>query len=86
MSGDLVSLKVVVFDIGNVLLRWDPRLLYRKIFSEENQMEWFLSQVCSEAFNRKLDGGAPFAAAIEALVAQFPDFSKEIRAYDERSP
>lgn len=76
--------KVVVFDIGNVLLHWDPRLLYRKMFVDPNRMEWFLTEVCSEAFNSKADRGAPFVDLIEALVAQFTDLSEEIRAYDER--
>src|SRR3712207_7285417 len=37
----------VVFDIGNVLLRWDPRNLYRKVFADEAKMEWFLNEICS---------------------------------------
>ena len=43
--------KTVVFDIGNVLLRWDPRNLYRRIFDDEKQMEWFLANVCTPDWN-----------------------------------
>ena len=38
--------RVIVFDIGNVLLDWDPRHLYRRIFSDTARMEWFLANVC----------------------------------------
>ena len=49
----------VVFDIGAVLLDWDPRYLYRKIFADAREMEWFLTEVCSPAWNRAQDGGRP---------------------------
>jgi HAD superfamily hydrolase (TIGR01509 family) len=73
-----------VFDIGNVLLHWDPRLLYRTMFSDTARMEWFLMEVCSPGFNRELDLGRPFADAIAELTARFPDYAREILAYDER--
>jgi HAD superfamily hydrolase (TIGR01509 family) len=73
-----------VFDIGNVLLHWDPRLLYRTMFSDAARMEWFLMEVCSPGFNRELDLGRPFADAIAELTARFPDYAREILAYDER--
>jgi HAD superfamily hydrolase (TIGR01509 family) len=75
---------IVVFDIGNVLLRWDPRLLYRKLFADEAEVEWFLREVCSPSFNLQLDGGRPFSEAVAELTGRFPNYAKEIRAYDER--
>jgi len=75
---------VVVFDIGNVLLHWDPRLLYRKLFKDEATVEWFLQEVCSPSFNLELDGGRPFSEAIADLTGRFPDYAEEIRAYDDR--
>ena len=56
----------VVFDIGNVLVDWDPRHLFRSIFSgRERQMEWFLAHVCTPACNLEQDGGRDESA--EAL-------------------
>jgi|SRR5882724_11659600 len=75
---------IVVFDIGNVLLRWDPRLLYRKLFADEAEVEWFLREVCSPSFNLQLDGGRPFSEAVAELTGRFPNYAGEIRAYDER--
>ena len=54
----------VVFDIGNVLLRWNPRNLYRKIFSEPERMEWFLNQRCDGPWNEEQDAGRAWAEAI----------------------
>jgi HAD superfamily hydrolase (TIGR01509 family) len=75
---------IVVFDIGNVLLHWDPRLLYHKLFKDEATVEWFLQEVCSPTFNLELDCGRPFPEAIADLTQRFPEYAAEIRAYDER--
>jgi HAD superfamily hydrolase (TIGR01509 family) len=75
---------VVVFDIGNVLLHWDPRLLYRKLFGDEAEVKWFLQEVCSPSFNLELDRGRPFSEAISDLMRRHPNYAEEIRAYDER--
>jgi 2-haloacid dehalogenase len=74
----------VVFDIGNVLLRWNPRNLYRKIFSEPEQMEWFLDNVCDGPWNEAQDAGRAWAEAITERSGRFPEWQAEIRAYDER--
>jgi 2-haloacid dehalogenase len=77
----------VVFDIGNVLLRWDPRNLFRKLFADDAAgMEWFLAHVCDSAWNLEQDRGRSFAAAVTERVAEFPEWEAQIRAYDERWP
>jgi 2-haloacid dehalogenase len=73
-----------VFDVGNVLLRWDPRNLYRKIFGDEAQMEWFLSSVCTSAWNIEQDRGRDWDEAVALLVAEHPDHETSIRAFHER--
>jgi len=75
---------VVVFDIGNVLLRWDPRFLYERIFDDRSRMESFLAEICTPAWNIELDRGGRFDEAVAALSAQHPQFEAEIRAFDER--
>lgn len=76
----------VVFDIGNVLLQWDPRNLYRKLFGGRvEEMEWFLANVCSPAWNIEQDRGRSFADAVAMLLAEHPPtLHPMIRAYDER--
>jgi HAD superfamily hydrolase (TIGR01509 family) len=81
---DTDSPTTVIFDIGNVLLDWDPRHLYRKIFSCADEMEWFLSHVCTTQWLRDLDRGVPFMDAVAQLSARFPDYAREIAAFDAR--
>lgn len=76
--------KIVVFDIGQVLIEWDPRHLYRDLFDGyEDLMEDFLDNVCSPAWNQEQDRGRPWADAVAQLTAEHPDCAELIRSYDE---
>ena len=76
----------VVFDIGNVLVAWDPRNLYRRYFAgREEQMEWFLDNVCTPAWNVEQDRGRSFTEAVDLLVKEHPpEWHPMIRAFDEQ--
>jgi 2-haloacid dehalogenase len=76
----------IVFDLGNVLLGWDPRALYRSLFDgREAEMEAFLAQVCTSAWNLEQDRGRSFADGVTQLMAAHPEaLHPLIRAYDER--
>ncbi len=78
------SPSIVVFDVGNVLLRWDPRNLYRKIFDDEARMEWFLSTICTTEWNVEQDRGRDWEEAVALLVARHPDHETSIRAFHDR--
>ena len=80
----MASIDTVVFDVGNVLLDWNPRHLYRKLFADEERMEWFLANICTPAWNLEQDRGRSFADAVGELVVRHPEWEKEIRAFDER--
>ena len=74
----------VVFDLGNVVLKWDPRFLYTQYFDSEEDMEWFLAHVCNSAWNLEQDRGRSFAYAVQELVKEFPEHAAAILAYDTR--
>lgn len=74
----------VVFDIGNVLLDWNPRHLYRKLFDDEGAMEDFLARVCTQAWNEEQDRGRSFGEGVALLCDEHPAHAPMIRAYDER--
>jgi 2-haloacid dehalogenase len=74
----------VVFDLGGVLIRWDPRNLYRKIFSDPNEMEHFLADVCTEEWNERQDAGRTFDEAVDELLVHHPDKEANIRAFGDR--
>ncbi|MFO1128412.1 MAG: HAD family phosphatase [Rhodospirillales bacterium] len=76
--------RVVVFDVGGVLIDWDPRHLYRKLFDDAAEMEDFLHRVCSPAWNLSLDRGVPFAVGVAERTALHPHLAPLIAAYDQR--
>ena len=78
------SIDVVVFDIGGVLLDWNPRYLYRQLFNDDEAMERFLSEVCSPAWNERQDAGRPWGEAVADLIARHPEHAAMISAYHER--
>lgn len=71
----------VVFDLGGVLIDWNPRHLYRKLFDREDAMEEFLAEVCNGDWNVEQDRGRPFAAATALLVERHPGHRAMIEAY-----
>jgi 2-haloacid dehalogenase len=79
----MVTVKSMVFDLGGVLIHWDPRLLYRKLLPEP-EVEEFLRQVCDASWNEQQDAGRPFAEAVGELSTRFPEHAELIAAYDER--
>ena len=77
----------VVFDLGGVLIDWDPRHLYRKLFpGDEAGMERFLAEVCTGAWNLRQDAGRSWAEATALLRAEHPDKAALIDAYHRRWP
>ena len=76
---------VVVFDIGGVLIDWNPRHLYRKLFpGDEPGMEHFLANVCTHEWNRGQDAGRSFAEGARLLKLEHPDKAELIDAYATR--
>jgi 2-haloacid dehalogenase len=76
--------KTIVFDLGGVLMDWDPRYLYSQIFSDPDEMEFFLREVCSPDWNAQTDVDKSFLDAIDELVPKYPQYEKQIRAYYPR--
>jgi len=82
---DLNQELAVVFDFGGVLVDWNPRHLYRKIFSgDEDAMERFLEEIRFFEWNQKQDAGRTFSEAVEDLCKDFPQHCELIRLYDLR--
>ncbi len=77
-------INTIIFDLGKVLINWEPRNLFRKIFSDEKEMEYFLAEVCTMDWNEQQDAGRSWQDGIDLLVPQFPKYKKEINAYFDR--
>lgn len=79
------SIDAVVFGLGGVLIDWDPRYLYRKLFpGDEAAMEHFLSAVVDFKWNAHQDAGRPFAEAMAGTRARHPQYTSLIEAFDSR--
>ncbi len=74
----------VVFDIGNVLYDWDPKVLYRRLIADDEALDVFLRDVCSKEWHFQHDAGRPFAETSAELCAQFPDHADLIAQWGPR--
>jgi len=79
------DIKSVVFDLGGVLLDWDPRHLYRKLIAKPAEMEDFLDQICTARWHLAHDLGADTEESCRELAAAHPDRAELIMAWSERS-
>jgi 2-haloacid dehalogenase len=81
----MVARRVAVFDLGGVLVDWNPRYLYRTLFAgDDAAMERFLAEVCTPAWNDQQDRGRPWAEACALLVRDHPDKRDLIEAWPSR--
>ena len=89
VTGDaawLASRPVLIFDLGGVVLDWNPRYLFRTLIPDEAAREWFLTEVCGPAWNLQMDVGKPAAEGVAELSARYPEQAALISAYWDRWP
>ncbi len=79
-----MSAKIVLFDLGNVVVDWRPILLYRNMFETEAEAEWFCTHVCNMAWHVNHDRGVSMDDNAPALIAEYPQFEAQIRAWKTR--
>lgn len=76
----------VLFDIGNVFVEWDPRFLYQKLISDDDELNVFLSDVVTLEWHSEHDRGRSFAEGAKLLSQKFPEYEDLICAFDQRWP
>ena len=85
MPGDKFFMKkTIIFDLGSVLIEWDRRALFTKLFNNVNELDYFLTEVCSLEWNSQIDLGMSFEKAVQERILEFPDYAPQIQAYIER--
>lgn len=77
------NITAIIFDFGNVLLKWDPGLVYRRYFNDEEAVERFLNEIKFMEWNAHQDKGRPFAEGVAALSKEFPQHAHLIQAYHD---
>lgn len=78
------AIDAAVFDIGNVLIDWNPRHLYRKVFEDEGEMEAFLAEICTMEWHVEHDRGMSFESNAALLKARHPGHAKMIDLWGAR--
>ena len=81
-----MAIDTVIFDFGGVLIDWNPRHLFKKVFSDEQEMELFLKEICTDDWNVEQDRGRLLKEGTALLVEQYPEKAELIRMYYDRWP
>ena len=76
------KIKNIIFDLGGVLIDWNPRYLYNRLLKNDQQkIDYFLTSICSQTWNEEQDKGRSFDEGVAILSEQYPDFTELIQAY-----
>jgi len=84
MASEQREIEAVVFDLGGVLIDWDPRYVYRQLFADPADMEEFLGSVCTLDWHLSHDLGADITRSCEELAAAHPEHRDMIMVWAER--
>ena len=79
-----MTINTIIFDLGGVLIDWNPEYLFQKMIPDANRRQFFLHNVCTHEWNVEHDTGRPIADGTALKIAEFPEWETEIRAYYER--
>jgi 2-haloacid dehalogenase len=79
----MTEIRHIVFDIGKVLIHYDPEIPFKRIIPDERRRAWFLEDVCSPEWNAEQDRGRSWETAEQELIERFPDEADNIRAFRE---
>jgi len=79
------KIDTIIFDLGGVLIDWNPEYVYREVFNGDQQkVDWFLNTICTQEWNVEQDAGRSIQKATELLVAQYPEYEEWIRIFYDR--
>lgn len=77
----MAAINTIIFDLGGVLIDWNPMYVYRDYFESEEKRNFFFEHVCTSEWNEEQDAGRSIVEATQTLIARFPDWEKPIRDY-----
>ena len=74
-------INTIIFDLGGVLIDWNPEYVFREVIPDPERRRYFFENICTHDWNVEQDAGRPLAEATELLVNEYPEWESEIRAY-----
>jgi 2-haloacid dehalogenase len=75
------NIKAIIFDLGNVLIDWNPDYVFDKLFDDKEKKKHFFQNICTMDWNEQQDAGRSIKEATEELVAKYPEWKEYIEAY-----
>jgi 2-haloacid dehalogenase len=75
------DIDTIVFDLGGVLIDWNPDYVYKDIIPDQKERKWFYQNICTPDWNEEQDAGRSLKEATEMLVSKFPEHEFNIRSY-----
>ncbi len=78
---NLNTIDTLLFDLGGVLIDWNPRYVFRQIFDTEEEVSYFLENICTSDWNEQQDGGGSLQEATMSLILQYPQHADPIKAF-----
>jgi 2-haloacid dehalogenase len=73
--------KAIIFDLGNVLIDWNPAYVFEKVIEDADRRKYFFANICTPDWNEEQDAGRPIAQATRELVEKHPEWQNEIEAF-----
>ena len=78
----MAKIDTIIFDLGSVLIGWDPYPVLLKAFNnDDSKTRWFLDNICHMEWNTTLDTGISFADAKKQRIAEYPEYAEYIAIY-----
>jgi len=74
----------IIFDLGAVLIDWNPHYMYRTLFTDEREMKNFLANICTSDWNEEQDAGRSLQEGTEDLISRYPEHEASIRVFYDR--
>lgn len=75
------NINTIIFDLGGVLIDWNPMYVYKDYFESEEKRDYFFAHICTSEWNEEQDAGRSIVEATQTLITQFPDWEQPIRDY-----
>ena len=75
------KIKNIIFDLGGVLIDWNPDYVFKDVFKDDEKLAWFYREICTMDWNENQDAGYPLKKATEERIALFPQYEDWIRMY-----
>jgi 2-haloacid dehalogenase len=79
-----MNIQHIVFDLGNVVIGWNPKALYAQAFPDSEKLDWFFANVCTDEWNARMDGGKSFDVSIAEKQKEFPEYAEQIAWWKTR--